>query len=138
VLTNLFQRLWFDVIVIAIVILPTGDNYAAERRDLPLPEALVGHWQTHSKATDYYFGDGNDLVMVDNGNRTEMTYRVLETNEENHYLRVSLNVKGSKGHETTLRFANNRLGLFNVVEPMEKVVINTIWLYVDDAKAPPK
>jgi hypothetical protein len=107
------------------------------RSTLDPSKAIVGHWETESGRTHYYFGDGK-LTMVDDGTTSKMTYKVLSEVKDEVVLKLKIET-GEGSHHKTLRFSTSRKGLLETVtvDVMDrKISVSTIWKYVDDKTVP--
>lgn len=118
-----------------VVIVLTGCG----RRDTStLSKALLGHWITHGETQDthYYVADEN-LTMVDgSGRRMEMTYRVLESNENQNWIRIRVKTAYDVGHDKHLQFTADRKSLTSTIKQFEEYEysIPSQWIYVDDKR----
>ena len=73
--------LCFLFVVIAVIMISGCSSPSATRDTLKVDKALVGHWVNAIGNPDLYFS-GTELIKVEkDGSTTNMTYEVLETND---------------------------------------------------------
>lgn len=124
------------VAVAAVVMFGGADN---ERRDLTMDKAVQGHWVTKSGRTHYYIAQDR-LVMVDEGKPQRQTYKVLEINEREDWIRIEIKTEQGGGHVKWLRFASDKTGLLETIsvklQDFPEVFVSTVWHYVDGKTAP--
>jgi len=104
---------------------------ATPARDLStLETALLGHWVTESRVTDFYIGPGT-MIMVEPSGTMFLTWSVIDKNEAEGWMRVSIyRPDTGGGHEKMLRFAPDRQSLVSETNIAQK------WLYVDGKQQP--
>jgi hypothetical protein len=115
----------FTFAVTPIVECPTHDISTPEK-------ALIGHWQTESGNTDYYF-DVSKLVMIDYGTRMDQTYTVLESNNHDSWIKIRVTTEYRLGHDKILVFATNRKSLTATIATAD---IYDKWNFIDCKKEP--
>lgn len=99
-----------------------------------LPASLIGHWVTESGATHYYF-DGAFVVMVDEGDPTDLGYAVLDVDEPGNTMMIAVGAQNERATERLLEFSAGRDSL------VETLIIgdfrhSTPWVYVDGLTEP--
>jgi alpha-glucoside transport system substrate-binding protein len=104
---------------------------ATPARDLStLETALLGHWVTESRVTDFYIGPGT-MIMVEPSGTMFLTWTAIDKNEAEGWMRVSIyRPDTGGGHEKMLRFAPDRQSL------VSETIIAQKWLYVDGKQQP--
>lgn len=81
--------LWVCVVGLFCAAAPL-ESRAEDRRDLTLKQSLLGHWQSHSKRSDYYFAENGDLTMIDDGTRNKQTYVVKSVDDAEQTVYVAV------------------------------------------------
>lgn len=137
------------LVVIGVVIssasagLVRGDDRSEDRSDLTVAKALVGHWQTITGKTDFYFTDDGEFTIInEDKSHQSLTYSVVSSDDVDETLKLTVKVKSTgAGHTKHLQFASDKLTLMSSIRGEmqgEKYSINLAWRYIDDAQRPPK
>ena len=85
------------MLVLFGLILLGGCTVTVEREPKTVEEALVGHWVNTMGSPDYYFTATELIEMDDEGTKIEMTYVVVESNEDDNT--ITIQTTDSKGGE---------------------------------------
>jgi hypothetical protein len=91
------NKVFMYMLVLFGLILLGGCTVNVEREPETVKEALVGHWVNTMGSPDYYFTETELIEMDDEGTKTEMTYVVVESNEEDNT--ITIRTTDSKGGE---------------------------------------
>lgn len=96
------------MLVLFGLILLAGCTVTVERKAETVEEALVGHWVNTMGSPDYYFTATELIEMDDKGTKTEMTYVVAESNEDDNT--ITIRTTDSKGGEEDkkIEFSDDR------------------------------
>lgn len=118
-----------------VVIVFTG----CERRDTStLSKALLGHWIKHGETQDthYYLDDENLTAVDEDSTKMELTYRVLESNKNQNWIRIRVKTPYDVGHDKHLQFTADRQSLTSTIKLFEgyEYVSPSQWIYVDDKR----
>lgn len=76
------------MLVLFGLILLGGCTVTVDRESETVEEALVGHWVNTMGSPDYYFTETELIEVDDEGTKTEMTYVVVESNEEDNTITI--------------------------------------------------
>ena len=108
-----------------------------EKRDVSTPEtALLGHWVTHEGAqkVNYYIDDENLVITI--GDRSiETSYSVLESNNDENWIIIRVDMGDVGALDKRLSFSKNRNSITETVELFGNTLTNR-WKYVDSRTAP--
>lgn len=102
------NKVFMYMLVLFGLILLGGCTATVEREPETVEEALVGHWVNTMGSPDYYFTENELIEMDDEGTKTEMTYVVVESNEEENT--ITIRTTDSKGGEEDkkIEFSDDR------------------------------
>jgi hypothetical protein len=101
----------------------------------PRKNPILGHWSTESGATQYFISS-DKIIMVDNGNRSELTYYIIESSSNKKYFKINVTLtRTGKGHIKELELASDNKRL------KQSICTNygcndSFWNYVDDKQEP--
>lgn len=101
-------------------------------------DALHGHWVTESGKSQYYFA-ASSLVMIDNGRRTDQTYTVLESHEDEGWIKIRVKTGYGAGRDKKLVFSKDRKSITETAQievAGQRVSGTNRWSYVDARSAP--
>ena len=96
---------------------------------------ILGHWITQSGNTHYYISY-NKLIMIDNGNKSELTYSIDKSsiNKKNYNIYVFKHSTG-KGHTKELKISNDNSKMVETIcTPYGCNDSN--WIYLNDQQEP--
>lgn len=85
------------MLVLFGLILLGGCTVTVERKTDTVEAALIGHWVNTMGSPDYYFTETELIKMEEDGTKTEMTYVVVESNDEDNT--ITIRATDSKGGE---------------------------------------
>ena len=90
------------------LILLGGCTVTVDRESETVEEALVGHWVNTMGSPDYYFTETELIKMDEDGTKTEMTYVVVESNDENNTITIrTTDTKGGE-EDKKIEFADDK------------------------------
>ena len=96
------------MLVLFGLILLGGCTVTVERESETVEEALVGHWVNTMGSPDYYFTETELIEMDDEGTKTEMTYVVVESNEEDNTITIQTTDSTGGEEDKKIEFSEDR------------------------------
>lgn len=89
-------------------ILLGGCTVTVDRESETVEEALVGHWVNTMGSPDYYFTETELIEVDDEGTKTEMTYVVVESNEEDNTITIQTTDSTGGEEDKKIEFSEDR------------------------------
>lgn len=97
------------MLVLFGLILLGGCTVTVDRESETVEEALVGHWANTMGSPDYYLFTETELIEVDDeGTKTEMTYVVVESNEEDNTITIQTTDSTGGEEDKKIEFSEDR------------------------------
>lgn len=96
------------MLVLFGLILLGGCTVTVDRESETVEEALVGHWVNTMGSPDYYFTETELIEMDDEGTKTEMTYVVVESNEEDNTITIQTTDSTGGEEDKKIEFSEDR------------------------------
>lgn len=96
------------MLVLFGLILLGGCTVTVDRESETVEEALVGHWVNTMGSPDYYFTETELIEVDDEGTKTEMTYVVVESNEEDNTITIQTTDSTGGEEDKKIEFSEDR------------------------------
>ena len=96
------------MLVLFGLILLGGCTVTVDRESETVEEALVGHWVNTMGSPDYYFTETELIEMDDEGTKTEMTYVVVESNEDDNTITIQTTDSTGGEEDKKIEFSEDR------------------------------
>ena len=102
------NKVFMYMLVLFGLILLGGCTVTVDRESETVEEALVGHWVNTMGSPDYYFTETELIEVDDEGTKTEMTYVVVESNEEDNTITIQTTDSTGGEEDKKIEFAEDR------------------------------
>lgn len=102
------NKVFMYMLVLFGFILLGGCTVTVDRESETVEEALVGHWVNTMGSPDYYFTETELIEMDDEGTKTEMTYVVVESNEEDNTITIQTTDSTGGEEDKKIEFSEDR------------------------------
>ncbi|OUL08361.1 hypothetical protein [Trichococcus shcherbakoviae] len=102
------NKVFMYMLVLFGLILLGGCTVTVDRESETVEEALVGHWVNTMGSPDYYFTETELIEVDDEGTKTEMTYVVVESNEEDNTITIQTTDSTGGEEDKKIEFSEDR------------------------------
>lgn len=82
------SKILISLLVIVGVVLLSACSINVTRDSLKVDKALIGHWVNANGSPDYYFSETILTKVEKDGTKTEMTYVVLKSNDNENTISI--------------------------------------------------
>jgi len=102
------NKVFTYMLVLFGLILLGGCTVTVERKTDTVEAALIGHWVNTMGSPDYYFTETELIKMEEDGTKTEMTYVVVESNDEDNTITIRTTDSKSGEEDKKIKFAEDK------------------------------
>jgi len=128
-----------SILVVAFVIFISGCSATVQRDSLKVDKALIGHWVNTAGTLDYYFSDTALIKVEKSGTKTDMTYKIVKTNDTDNTLTIQVNNPAGtvlEEDKKDIKFSADKKTMTETVNVLDVKISEVNFSYVNSMTKP--
>lgn len=124
------------LLVMVFAVFISGCSLTAQRGSLKVDKALSGHWINSNGTPSYYFSDTTFTKVEKDGSTTNMTYAVLQSNDNDNTLTIRVTNPTGVVQDAAIKFSTDKKSMTETVSILGIKISEANYNYVDSKTKP--